>query len=447
MNVLISDKDASTRRLIGPVLSHQFGVEIVEASNGLDALDKLQQQPFGVLIMEARMPIMGGLETLQVLRESPQFARLPVMILTDERDERRLKQFIALGVQDVILKPINGERFGKRFGRLLKSQMAIEHGANAGSGSQSGSRLSQGASALIADGDIQYREFFRKVAGSRFALIEAASGAKALETSLKYPPAAVFLGTNLGVIGYERIVSGLRAITDRTVRIFAVPPKSEAGAVRAMGLFDDVVLRTYVPALFERELARLVQPLTAFIRFREQVADVHTRIASAVEYVSGTMLMTDVEPVVASPFAEEARGTATVTLTTEAYVVTVRTRIQMSAGRQMAGAFLGSDGADLSDEDVLSVVGELANVLIGRLAAGFHERKLEGALGLPATEIEAPGSAIEPVSPDRGVEVYFRATARPVSFQIMLTVEQSATVADRAVVDEENGVTMLRADA
>ena len=94
MNVLISDEDTGTRQLIARVLEHKFGVEVEEAPNGLDALDRLQQKPFGALIMEARMPVMDGLETLQVLRESPQFSRLPVMIVTSERDERLIKLLI-----------------------------------------------------------------------------------------------------------------------------------------------------------------------------------------------------------------------------------------------------------------------------------------------------------------------------------------------------------------
>lgn len=446
MNVLISDEDTPTRQLIARVLEHKFGVEVEEASNGLDALDKLQQKPFGALIMEARMPVMGGLETLQVLRESAQFSRLPVMILTAERDERLIKLLIKLGVQDVILKPTSAERFGERFERLLQSQDAVAQGASAGASVQAGAHLSQGATALIADGDVHYIEYFRKVAGARFTLTEAGSGAKALEACLKHPPEAVFLGTNLGVMGYDRIVSRLRAIKSRSIRIFAVPPKSEAEAVRATGVFDDVIVRTYVPALFGKELARLLQPLTAFVSFRDKVSDIQTRVVSAVEQVLGVMLTTDVEPVPLASFGSEARAVATVTLTTGAYILSVLVRLEMSSGRKVAAAFLDTDGDGLADEDIVSVAGELANVLMGRLYAGFQERKIEGAIGLPVLDTEPAEKVVTPVDENHGIDVHFRATDRAVSFQIVLTVESSEQAATGLSVDAESGVAILRTD-
>jgi hypothetical protein len=136
-----------------------------------------------------------------------------------------------------------------------------------------------------------------------------------------------------------------------------------------------------------------------------------------------------------------------VTLTTEALIATVRIRFGMTAGRALAGAFLETDGADLSDEDVVSTAGELLNMLIGRLNAGFQERKVEGTIGLPVLETEADGAPIVPIPQDHGVDVHFGETDGPVSFQVVLTVDYLATTESGVSVDEESGVTMIRSDA
>ncbi len=111
----------------------------------------------------------------------------------------------------------------------------------------------------------------------------------------------------------------------------------------------------------------------------------------------------------------------------------------------LAGAFLESDPAGLGDDDVTSVAGEVANVLAGRLHATFQEHKLEASMGLPTLSTDDPRAEEATREGTMGLDQYFRAVDKPVTFEVDLSVEPVASTGG-VPVDQETGVGMLRAD-
>src|SRR5258706_5633189 len=103
MNVLVSEADTTTLYTLKRVLG-RAGCGVVEASNGLDMLDKLQHQRIDLVMLDLQMPVMGGLETLGILRELTEYAHLPTVVFSTDSDETIVHQCIALGVRDFILK-------------------------------------------------------------------------------------------------------------------------------------------------------------------------------------------------------------------------------------------------------------------------------------------------------------------------------------------------------
>jgi CheY-like chemotaxis protein len=442
MLVLIGDDDAATRRAIRSALTKRAHCEVVEAQSGSEVLDILQRQAPDALVIEVQLPIVSGLDVLQILRDSPQFRLLPVVALTMDRDEQLVRRLIELGVQDLLLKPLDADRIG----RLTASLRLVEGDAGRPRARQAAARLTERSTALIVDGDEAYRKYFRKAIKGRLVLFDAETGANALELCDKACPDVVFLGTNLGLVKRGHIAQRLRAMPRRSVQIVAVPHKSEVEAERASGLFDDVLVRTYVPAAFEKELERLLRSSSAFDRLRDVVPDIRVRVIQAAEQVFGTMLGTDLEPMESVSASDEPRASASLTIKAPQFVVTLRVRYALSSGKVIAGAFLETDGSTVADDDVLAVAGEVINVLAGRVKAAFQEREMETALGLPTLVHEPAGQATDAVQPDQGVDVYFQAIGRPVVLQIVLTVQPSDAAASATKVDAESGVATIRTD-
>jgi CheY-like chemotaxis protein len=440
--VLVGDDDAATQYSLRKAMSEVVNCEILEARTGPDVLDQLHRQPPDALIMEERLAIIDGVEALQILRRSPRFASLPVVVTTTGIDEPRARRLIALGVRDILVKPLDAARLE----RLTKFLSLIEADSSSPRARQPVLRLQAGSSAVIVDGDKDYCEYFTKAVKGRLTLTAADSGAKALEVCHRTPPDIVFLGTDLGLVDRAHVARKLRAMPRRTVRLVAIPQKSEAESERASGLYDDVLIRTYVPAAFERELERWLRGTTTFERLSGRLPNIRLRTIRAAEQVFGTMLGTDVEAQDAPSDDDGAQATASVTLTSPPFVMTLRVRYGMGAARDIAGAFLETDASDLPDDDVLSVAGEVVNMLAGRMKAACREVELDAALGLPAVALEPEGHQADAVAQDQGADVSFQAVDRLVRFRIQLTVEPCNAPAVETTVDETSGVTTIRSE-
>jgi two-component system, chemotaxis family, chemotaxis protein CheY len=88
--VLAVDDSTSMRQMLAHTL-RTGGYGVVEAVDGVDALDKLAATAVDVVITDQNMPRMDGLALTRALRADARWARLPVLVLTTEADEA-LKQ-------------------------------------------------------------------------------------------------------------------------------------------------------------------------------------------------------------------------------------------------------------------------------------------------------------------------------------------------------------------
>jgi CheY-like chemotaxis protein len=102
--ILIVDDDATNRKLLATILK-KGDYEIIEAENGVDALNKLTPD-INVVLLDLVMPLMGGLEFLEALpSKKPECMNVPVLVLTTD-DSKRLEA-LNKGAKEVLIKPIN----------------------------------------------------------------------------------------------------------------------------------------------------------------------------------------------------------------------------------------------------------------------------------------------------------------------------------------------------
>lgn len=82
------------------------GFEVVTAADGEEALEKLKQEKFNILLLDIMMPKLNGFEVLKSLREDPNhdLASLPVIILTNLGQKSDIEQGLLLGANDYIVK-------------------------------------------------------------------------------------------------------------------------------------------------------------------------------------------------------------------------------------------------------------------------------------------------------------------------------------------------------
>ena len=104
--ILVVEDSPTMRQLILFSLKRLPGLEIVEAVDGVDALRKLPEHSFDLVLTDINMPVMDGLKLLAMMKGNATYKEIPVVIITTEGREEDRKQGMALGAHDYIPKPI-----------------------------------------------------------------------------------------------------------------------------------------------------------------------------------------------------------------------------------------------------------------------------------------------------------------------------------------------------
>jgi DNA-binding response OmpR family regulator len=118
IRVLMADPDESLHPLYREPLSRE-GFEVDRALNGLECVSRLRERRPDVLVLEPQLPWGGGDGVLAMMGEDPQFATVPVMVLTSCRDPHILKAVTRFPVSDYQLKPLAPNRLARRLHALL----------------------------------------------------------------------------------------------------------------------------------------------------------------------------------------------------------------------------------------------------------------------------------------------------------------------------------------
>jgi CheY-like chemotaxis protein len=118
-HVLVVDDMQNTRLLVRLLLEKQFKVNVVEAEDGLAALTLAIKSPPGLIISDVAMPRMNGLELVKSLRDMPQLASVPIILLTTKGEQVYRTRAAMLQVQDYLVKPFSPGTFAEVLGKYL----------------------------------------------------------------------------------------------------------------------------------------------------------------------------------------------------------------------------------------------------------------------------------------------------------------------------------------
>ncbi|WP_027084451.1 response regulator transcription factor [Cohnella panacarvi] len=114
--ILVVDDDPHIRELVGVFLK-QEGFTVTEATDGLDALAKLEKSPADLVVLDIMMPRMDGFELCRELRE---LYDMPMLMLTAMGETTQKVKGFALGTDDYLVKPFEPVELVVRVKALLK---------------------------------------------------------------------------------------------------------------------------------------------------------------------------------------------------------------------------------------------------------------------------------------------------------------------------------------
>ena len=105
--IMIVDDDEDIRTICALSARTVGGWEVVVADSGEDALAKIAEAKPDVVLLDVMMPGMNGLTTLARLRERPETAETPVILLTARVQPHEVDRYRAAGATGVIAKPFD----------------------------------------------------------------------------------------------------------------------------------------------------------------------------------------------------------------------------------------------------------------------------------------------------------------------------------------------------
>jgi two-component system, chemotaxis family, chemotaxis protein CheY len=119
--ILIVDDSPAMRAFVKRVL-YLSGFDMgtcYEAGNGKEGLELLNRQWVDVVLTDINMPVMNGEEFVQNLAAHESFHTIPVLVVSTDRTDDRIRQMIALGAQGYVKKPFQPEELREELEKVL----------------------------------------------------------------------------------------------------------------------------------------------------------------------------------------------------------------------------------------------------------------------------------------------------------------------------------------
>ena len=133
IRILVADDMVAMRKLIKQTLNQLGYRNVEEADDGEQAYRlileaHLETRPFGLILSDWRMPKMTGIQLLQAVRSNPDVHDTVFLLITAENEFEQVKEAIALGVHDYVVKPFSSSGFKAKLTQAWKKSQEQKRG-------------------------------------------------------------------------------------------------------------------------------------------------------------------------------------------------------------------------------------------------------------------------------------------------------------------------------
>jgi len=174
-NILVVDDNKDLLNTFALILKRK-GYIVETAEDGIEALEKYKSRPFDVVLMDAIMPRLNGLETLRKIREND--PRAKVILMTAYCEDEQMQKVMEEGAVTALYKPVNIAMLME-----LISQVTADPGI------------------LVVDDDDDFRDSMsRMLEKMNFRVVSATSGKDALRKAAAMPINVAFVDIKMSVM-------------------------------------------------------------------------------------------------------------------------------------------------------------------------------------------------------------------------------------------------------
>ncbi|MFC1601747.1 response regulator [Candidatus Sumerlaeota bacterium] len=292
--IMVVDDEVDTRKTIALSLSRDY--DVIEAHDGLDALDKIQDVEPDLIVMDVLMPLMDGYRAVATIRAMPQFKNVTVLFLSALSADDDIRKAYSAGANLYLTKPFDPVRLLRNISLFFdespsaprKKRYAYDQLEQVLARKQAeGEREDQPPPAetdpqqasappgsvakpvrvMIVDDDPEIVDLTRVILEEDYEVVSAADGLEAIERIVHYEPDVILLDAMMPKLSGYQLCQSLR----RNARYAAAPiifisvkctPKDREYA-RKLGA-NDFIGKPFEPGA----LTQTIRRLTAAASFR-----------------------------------------------------------------------------------------------------------------------------------------------------------------------------------
>ncbi len=122
MKLLIVDDSTMLRDMLSYALNEGGYTDVTEAVDGVDGLEKASKMVYDLIISDINMPNMDGLTMVGEVRKLPEYAKIPILVLTTERGDEMKAKGRQAGASGWIVKPFVPDQLLKAVNIVLSKK-------------------------------------------------------------------------------------------------------------------------------------------------------------------------------------------------------------------------------------------------------------------------------------------------------------------------------------
>ncbi len=131
MTVLVVDDNAFMRGVVRSLLNNLGVKKIIEAADGIAALDMIRQEQPDVVVLDWEMPLLNGPELVRIVRSPGVFPMpdIPIIMLSAHGERWRVVESVKIGANEFLCKPVSAKAlFDRLLSILVKPRASVRLG-------------------------------------------------------------------------------------------------------------------------------------------------------------------------------------------------------------------------------------------------------------------------------------------------------------------------------
>jgi len=215
-NILVVDDDRNMNDLVSRVLKGKLKCRVTSVYNGIDAFVHIHKEVYDLIILDISMPLIHGIEILEILKSDQKFKHIPVAMMTANREKEIISKLLSLGIIDFIAKPISLDIIYSKLREILEKLEKLEKPEETES-----SVVFDENKFLVAEVRKDLLEIFNSSNDFSREVFVTDSGLEALKYFIKERPGFVYLGKNLPIVNEKLLIKSFRSLGEgKEIKIF-----------------------------------------------------------------------------------------------------------------------------------------------------------------------------------------------------------------------------------